>query len=318
MAKFDPYHHLKLILKPDGTLQRSVIAQVSANPNPTQGELVASKDVTIDTQKNIWVRIYCPTKLPANDRCVARLPLVMYFHSGGFIDHSVSDIVYHERCNLLSKNIPAIVVSLEYRLAPEHRLPAQYEDAMDAILWVQKQASSQSGEQWLREYADFSRCYLMGRANGANIAYNASLRAVDIDLKPLRICGAILNQPMFSGKHRTKSELKYACDELMPLPVWDLMWELALPKGADRDHRFCNPMKDNFAKQSKIGKIGKCLVIGYGMDAMVDRQQEFVTMLVSCGARVEAHFDDIGFHNIDIVDSKRGAYNLHLVREFVN
>ncbi|KAK9742867.1 hypothetical protein RND81_03G201800 [Saponaria officinalis] len=319
MAKFNPYEHLKISLKSDGTLQRSnFMARVPANPKPSQGELVASKDITINTQKNLWVRIYCPTKLPANDRCVARLPIILHFHAGGWIDHSVADVMYHEKCNQLSKDIPAIVVSPEYRLAPEHRLPAQYEDAMDTILWVNKQVSSQEGEEWLREYADYSRFYLMGRANGANIAYNASIMAVDVDLKPLRISGMILNQPMFSGKHRTKSELKYACDELMPLPVWDLMWELALPKGTDRDHRFSNPVKDNVAKESKIKKIGKCLVIGYGMDPMVDRQQEFVTMLVSHGARVDAHFDDIGFHGIDIVDSKRRSYNFQLIKDFVN
>ncbi|KAL2892349.1 putative carboxylesterase 9 [Bienertia sinuspersici] len=290
--------------------------KIQSNPNPEHGEIVASKDITINDEKKTWVRIYCPTKLPSNDGCVARLPMMIYFHSGGWIDHSVEDLFYHERCTQFSRDLPAIIISLEYRLAPEYRLPTQYEDAIDVILWVRQQMVDPKGEQWLKDYGDFSRCYLGGRGNGANMAYNASLRALDVDIKPLTISGLILNQPMFGGNQRTKSELKYACDELYPLPVWDLMWELALPKGADRDHKFCNPMKDYETQQNKLSKLTKCLLFGYSMDPMVDRQQEFVAMMVGCGAKIEAHFD-VGFHGVDLVDSKRGSYNLQLVKEFV-
>lgn len=316
MSKFNPYEHLKISLNNDGTLNRlTKMPKISANPNPGQGEVVASKDVTINNETKTWIRIYCPTKLAANDGNVARLPIMIYYHSGGWIDHSVADLFYHERCLQFARDLPAIVISLEYRLAPEHRLPAQYEDAMDTILWIQQQALDPKGEQWLKDYGDFSRCYLGGRGNGANIAYNACLKAIQVDLNPLTISGIILNQPMLSGNQRTKSELKYACDELYPLPVWDLMWELALPKGTDRDHRYCNPMKDPML-QSKICKLGRCLVIGYSMDPMVDRQQDFVSMLMGCGAKVEAHFD-VGFHGVDLVDSKRGSYNLQLIKDFV-
>ncbi|KAJ8447394.1 hypothetical protein Cgig2_013171 [Carnegiea gigantea] len=258
MAKFDPYEHLRISLNSDGSLQRfNVIPKVSANPNAPQGEGVTSKDVTINAETNVWARIYCPSKLPSNDQCVARLPIVIYLHSGGFIKYSVSDIFSHERCNQYSREIPAIMVALEYRLAPEHKLPAQYEDAVDLLVWIQNQ-SKPNGDQWLKDYADFSRCYLLGRDSGANIAYNASLRVADLDLKPLKIAGIILNQPMLGGMRRTKSELKYACDEIVPLPCWDLMWELALPKGTDRDHGYCNPMKDP-AQKAKTNKLGRCM-----------------------------------------------------------
>lgn len=189
---------------------------------------------------------------------------------------------------------------------------------MDAIFWTRNQCIDPNGEQWLRDYGDFSRCYLIGRQNGANIAFNAGLRVVDLEkqISPLNISGLVLNQPMFSGKNRTKSEIKFATDEILPLPVLDLMWELALPKGTDRDHRYCNPMND-VVQQKKMKGLGKCLVIGYGDDPMIDRQQDFVTMLVGSGARVEAHFDDLGFHGIDLVDPKRAAITLQLVKEFI-
>ena len=314
MAKFDPYEHLKIRLNHDGSLERMLaIPKKAADP---QGKDVASRDITIDAQKNLWVRVYSPTNLLSGNTLDSKLPLMIYFPGGGWINQSVADVFCHAWCNQCSKEIPSIIVAVNYRQAPEHRLPAQYEDGVDTIMWVRKQATDPNGEQWLKNYADFSRCYLAGRSSGANLVYNASLRILDNDIQPLNICGMVLNQPMFGGEKRTNSEKKYACDEILPLPCWDLMWELALPKGANRDHRYSNPMVDT-PQQNKLNRLGKCLVIGYGMDPLLDRQQEFVTTLVKCGAKVEAHFEDVGFHGIDLVDAKRGYCNLLLVKDFV-
>ena len=58
---------------------------------------------------------------------------------------------FHESCCSLAAKIPALVLSLEYRLAPEHRLPAAYEET---VMWVRSQAAAGvGGEPWLREYA---------------------------------------------------------------------------------------------------------------------------------------------------------------------
>ncbi|GAB2290883.1 hypothetical protein Dimus_025146 [Dionaea muscipula] len=325
MSKFDPYDHLKLTLNADGTITRNHNVQTKKpDPNPLQGQSAVSKDVIVNPQTKTWVRIFRPSSsfssssssVAADRISSARLPIIVFFHGGGWIMHSASDAIYHDKCLQYAADIPAIIVSVDYRHAPENRLPAQYEDAVDAISWVKRQAVDPHGEKWLRESADFSRCFLVGRQNGANIAFNAAIRVSAMQLSPLRICGVVLNQPMFSGKQRTKSELRYATDDLLPLPVLDLMWELALPKGTDRDHRYCNPMKDE-VQRKKVGDIGRCLVIGYGQDPMIDKQREFVSMLVGNGARVEAHFDDIGFHGIDLVDHKRAAINIQFFKDFI-
>lgn len=109
---------------------------------------------------------------------------------------------------------------------------------------------------------------------------------------------------------------RFATDQTLPLPVLDMMWDLALPKETDRDHRYSNPMVKG-PHLENVKKIGKCLVIGYGGDIMLDRQQEFVTMLVRCGVQVEARFDPVGFHNIDMVDHARASAVMSIVREFI-
>ena len=61
---------------------------------------------------------------------------------------------FHESCCSLTAKIPTLVLSLEYRLALEHRLPAAYEDTVEVVMWVWSQAvAGVGGEPWLREYA---------------------------------------------------------------------------------------------------------------------------------------------------------------------
>ncbi|KAK6143036.1 hypothetical protein DH2020_023384 [Rehmannia glutinosa] len=187
---------------------------------------------------------------------------------------------------------PAVLVAVDFRLAPEHRLPAQYEDAMDAVVLSLR-----------RELRREHRVQRRAAAAGDEAAA-AENRRNDNESAVLR------------RKKRTKSELKLATDLYFPLPVHDLLWELALPVGTDRDHRFCNPFVDGPIKE-KVRNLGRCLVIGFGGDPLIDRQQEFVQMLVEQGVQVEARFDDVGFHGIDMIDTRRAAAILSFIKEFV-
>ncbi|CAK9328495.1 unnamed protein product [Citrullus colocynthis] len=315
MSKFNPYEHLSVSLNPDGSLSR--LLHLPAISSAAPGEPVAFKDITLKASTATWFRLFRPTNIPANDGVAARLPIVIYFHHGGWILHTASDAITHRNCADLAAQIPAIAISVNYRLAPESRLPAQYDDAVDALRWVKTQMTDPDGEKWLKDFGDFSRCYLYGVGCGGNIAFFAGLKAAaGLKLEPMKVAGIVMNQPMFGGVQRTKSELQFATDQLLPLPVLDLMWELALPKGMDQDHRYCNPMVGGPHKEL-IGRLGRCLVIGFGGDPMVDRQQEFVKMLTGCGAQVMAWFDDMGFHNVDLVDHRRAAAVMSLVKEFI-
>nr|POE90831.1 putative carboxylesterase 9 [Quercus suber] len=216
----------------------------------------------------------------------------------------------------LACQIPAIVVSVHYRLAPENRLPAQYHDGVDAILWVREQALNPNGEQWIKDYGDISRCYLYGHGSGGNISFFAALEATRMELEPLKIVGNIMNQPLFGGIVRTHSELQNFTDPLHPLCVQDLVWELSLPIGENRDHWYCNPIVEG-PHTSAISKLGKCLVIGFGGDFLIDRQQEFIALLMRHEVQIEALFHDYGFHAIDLADPKWANAIVEPVKDFI-
>lgn len=310
----DPYKHLNLLRNSNNTITR--LHQVPYTPpssDPTLPITVLTKDITINQTNKTWVRLFLPNKPIPNDH---KLPVIVFFHGSGFILASAGSTMFHDFCVKMVDEIGVFVVSVGYRLAPEHRLPAAYDDAMEALFWIRN-----SEDEWLTRYVDYSKCYLMGKSAGATIAYHAAIRAVEVvkDLEPLKIQGLILRQPFFGGKERTKSELKPENDQILPLCVTDLMWELALPIGADRDHEFCNIRVGNcFEKLDKIRDLGwKVLVSGNGGDPVVDRGKELAQMMEEKGVHVVKDFDEDGCHAIEYYDPLKAKKLIELIKGFI-
>ncbi|KAI3444627.1 hypothetical protein Pfo_001292 [Paulownia fortunei] len=289
----EAFEALGIAWNPDGTLNRTIqIPMVDPTPSvdPNQTAPVA---LSADLYGKPY-RLYIPVDPPKNKK----LPLIIYTHGGDFVLFSVSTVIFHSFCNDIAAQFPAVIVSVEYRLAPEHRLPAAYDDALNAIFWVRDQALGIGGRHPWLEYADFSRVFLVGSSAGANIAYHAALRALDFNIGPLQIKGLLLNQAFFGGVNRTESEIRLKDDPFVALYVNDVLWTLVLPPPANRDHEFCNPLTGG-SYQGRVQRLPRVYVKGDYGDPLVDRSSLLVAKLRSYGVRVAYQYSSGGGHGIE-------------------
>ncbi|CAN8251918.1 unnamed protein product [Cochlearia groenlandica] len=303
----DPYAYLNIVKNPDGSITRDLtnFPCVAATPDPSPLNPVLSKDLPVNKSKSTWTRLYIPTTKLNDDVSSQKLPLVVYYHGGGFILCSVDLQFFHEFCSTMSRDLNAIVVSPSYRLAPEHRLPAAYDDGVEALDWIRD-----SDDDWIKSHADFSNVFLMGTSAGGNMAYNVGLRSAteSADLSPLQIRGLILHHPFFGGEERCGSEIRLANDQICPPIVTDVFWDLSLPVGVDRDHEYSNPtVRDGSKDLEKIGRLRwKVMVIGGEQDAMIDRQRDFAALMKRKGVDVLELYNYGDVHGAEIGDhSKR-------------
>jgi len=114
----------------------------------------------------IAIRVYTPADVEGGE---AGLPIIVFFHGGGF---TIGSLTSHDPvARQLCAQAEAIVVSVDYRLAPEHRFPAAVEDAFAATQWV--------GEHGRELGGDPTRLAVCGDSAGGNLAAVACLLARD-------------------------------------------------------------------------------------------------------------------------------------------
>ncbi|KAJ6796978.1 Uncharacterized protein M6B38_221215 [Iris pallida] len=267
-------------LHKDGHVERPpAVPQVPCTWSPVPD--VRSGDVVIDSSTGTWARFYVPTCHQQGQQQL--LPLLVYFHGGGFCVGSAAWSCYHEFLARLASHAGCVVMSVNYRLAPEHRLPACYEDGLAAVKWARRQ--QQAGSGWWRARCDMNRVYLGGDSAGAAAAYNVSARLCP-SASYLR--GLVLIQPFFGGEARTGSE-KSAVQppkSALSLATSDCYWRLALPAGADRDHPWCNPLGRRSPKLESLG-LPPALVCISEADILKDRNLEFCRAMRKAGKTVE-------------------------------
>ncbi|GAB1811244.1 alpha/beta hydrolase [Mycobacterium sp. MUNTM1] len=123
----------------------------------------------------IAVRIYWPPSHSDDQSAGTPVPVVLYFHGGGFV---IGDLDTHDgTARQHAVGADAIVVSVDYRLAPEHPYPAAVEDAWAATLWVTEHAAELHG--------DPNRIAVAGDSAGGTISAAVAQRARDNAAPPI-------------------------------------------------------------------------------------------------------------------------------------
>jgi acetyl esterase len=132
--------------------------------------------------RELMVRVYRPAEMPARPR--GTLPVAVYFHGGGFVMGTLE--THDPYCRALTTEAGVIVVSVDYRLAPEHKFPAGVEDCLAATEWVLEHVEELGG--------DGRRVFVAGDSAGATMATVVALLLRDKGVKTL--AGQILLYPV--------------------------------------------------------------------------------------------------------------------------
>ena len=303
-------------LMSDGTVRRSAEPEEVFLVDVPDGDLgVEWRDVTYDPDHDLNARLYRPRHLgAAND---ARLPVVAYFHGGGFCVGSGRWPCFHAWCLRLASELPAIVLSFDYRLAPEHRLPAAQEDGAKAMSWLRSTAAS---DPWLAGAADFSRVFVAGDSAGGNITHHVAARFGKTGLgAPVRLRGYVLLMPAMAGEIRTRAELECPPDAFLTTEMSDKYTRLILPDGATKDYPALNPAGPEAPGLEAVA-MAPMLVVAAEHDILRDRNAHYARrMKEEWGKEVEFVEFAGEQHTFFVVDpwSERADELVRLVRKFV-
>ncbi|TKW13515.1 hypothetical protein SEVIR_5G106400v4 [Setaria viridis] len=239
------------------------------------------KDAVYDAARGLKVRVYKPS--PPAAGAEGKLPVLVYFHGGGYCVGAYDQPMFHSFCQRFAAELPAVVLSVQYRLAPEHRLPAAIEDAATFFSWLRDGA-----EPWLAESADLSRTFVSGVSARANLAHHVVVQIASgqIVLGPVRLAGYILFSAFFGSDERTATESDPPAGVSLTVEMFDQLWRMALPVGATRDHPLANPFAPGSARLEPL-TLPPALVVAPGRDVLCGHVLRYAARLKEMGKAVE-------------------------------
>ena len=207
---------------------------------------------------DLRVRVYTPHGEPP-------FPIVVWFHGGGWVVGTLD--TFDTVCRALAAAVPAVVVAVDYRLAPEHRFPAAVEDAYAATLWASRNAAGLGGSQ--------QRLAVAGDSAGGNLAAVVALGARDrggpaIGFQ-LLVC-PVMDAAMDTASFRDKADGYYLTAAGMR---W--YWEHYLG-GADGASPDASPLRAAF-----LGGLPPALVITAEHDPLRDEGEAYAVRLQAAG-----------------------------------
>ena len=210
------------------------------------------------------VRLYWPY-------ATATVPAIVYYHGGGHVIGSLDthDFVARNLCG----GAETLVISVDYRMGPEHRFPAAVDDSFAALQWVHANAASLG--------ADPERIGVHGDSAGGNLAAVVALMARDAGRPRLRLQSLVY--PVTDYACRGESYDKYAigCGILTKAAMlWFQQHYLRSP--ADAEDWRASPIKAN-----SFAGVAPAIVVTAECDVLHDEGQRYAETLRQAGVPVE-------------------------------
>jgi acetyl esterase len=205
---------------------------------------------------DIAVRIYRPD-------VQTEPPIMVYAHGGGFV---FCDLDSHDGlCRSFANLVPAVVVSVGYRLAPEYRWPAAAEDVYAVAQWA---ARGNFG-------GDVSRVMVGGDSAGGNLAAVTALMARDRGGPSL--AAQLLVYPMIAADFETESYRLFGKGFYNPRPALQWYWDQYVPFPGDREHPYASPL------QADLRGLPPTVLVIAGHDPLRDEGIAFGDALKAAG-----------------------------------
>ena len=256
---------------PYETLQPAEARQFSRNARavlaPEPPEMGEVRDLTIGADGTIPARLYRP-RLYRPDACAA-LPALIYFHGGGWVigDLDTHDVV----CRQVANGAGAVVIAVDYRLAPEHKFPAAVDDAIAATAWIAENGAALG--------IDASRLAVGGDSAGGNLAAVVALHARDHGGPKLTQQVLIYPATEFAMNHPSHERFGEGLLLTRPTMAWF------------RDHylRGAEDMADWRAsplRAASLAGLPPALVLIAGYDPLSDEGEDYAARLAAAGVPV--------------------------------
>lgn len=250
---------------------RAAFAQLMGLIPPTDAAIGGTRELAIPTDEGtIGARLYLPADAAAPP------PVLVFFHGGGFVIGDVS--TYDHLCRALCAGAQCAVVSVDYRLAPEHPFPAAPDDALAAVRWVARNATDLG--------IDAGRMAVGGDSAGGNLAAGTAIRLRDEGGPALR--AQLLIYPVTDAGDETQSMIDNAEGYL--LTRVDMEWFLGhyVPEGTDLADPRLSPRR-----AERHDGLPPARVITAAFDPLCDDGRAYADKLEKAGVPVtRSHHDD--------------------------
>lgn len=236
------------------------------------------------------IRIYTPAG-------TAPLPLLVFFHGGGWV---LGDIESHDGTSReLANKAGCIVVSVGYRLAPEHKFPAAPEDCYAATKWVALNAAAFGG--------DPTRIAVGGDSAGGNLAAAVAQMAADRGGAP-GLVHQLLIYPVTNYAFDTPSYRENGEGYLLTQELMQWFWKQYLSSDEDGKNAYASPIQAR-----ELRRVAPAFVITAEFDPLRDEGEAYAARLKEAGVPVEAkRYDGAihGFFNLGhIIDQGKQVMN---------